>query len=205
MTDVSESSALIDLTAESLGMLGEPVWSAAEAARRCGVGRATIQRALDSGKLPRAERLDGQGWAIPMSDLLAAGFSVSAPSVRSMPGQMPGGVDGQVSSEGVREQDAEYARAAQEAARQIDELKAELEVEHARRVAAEHARTVAELLAVERLTHLEDMRRAMRMIEAAPPPPRLEEAEKQPKKRRWWRRQESNSTPKRWVTAAPPR
>src|SRR5699024_5673040 len=51
-----------------------PRWSAAEAARRCGVGRATIQRALTAGRIPGAEQTDA-GWSIPLEGLLAAGFT----------------------------------------------------------------------------------------------------------------------------------
>ena len=50
-----------------------PQWSAIEAARKCNVGRATIQRAIYAKKLPNAVRTD-KGWQIPLEDLLAAGF-----------------------------------------------------------------------------------------------------------------------------------
>lgn len=50
-----------------------PRWSAIEAARKCNVGRATIQRAIYAKKLPNAVRTD-KGWQIPLEDLLAAGF-----------------------------------------------------------------------------------------------------------------------------------
>ena len=50
-----------------------PQWSAIEAARRCNVGRATIQRAIYAKRLPNAVRTD-KGWRIPLTDLLAAGF-----------------------------------------------------------------------------------------------------------------------------------
>jgi hypothetical protein len=58
---------------------GRPRWSAAEAAKRCGVGRATIQRRLDAGQIPGATKTE-QGWSIPLEGLLAAGFTPDRPS-----------------------------------------------------------------------------------------------------------------------------
>jgi len=50
-----------------------PRWSLSEAARRCGVGRATLQRRIEAGLLPGATKTD-DGWSIGVDDLLGAGF-----------------------------------------------------------------------------------------------------------------------------------
>lgn len=56
-----------------------PRWSASEAAKRCGVGRATILRAITDGRIVGAEQGD-QGWSIPLEGLLAAGFTPDRPT-----------------------------------------------------------------------------------------------------------------------------
>ena len=137
-------------------MSDRPRWSASQAARECGVGRTTIQRALAAGKFPNAEQGE-HGWSIPVEDLIAAGFQPGKPSPpdpgharnsdRSVTGHPPA--------------------TAPDTDRRVLELEAELTAERARREAAEqHART-AELLASERERHVEDLRRALRMLEPA--------------------------------------
>lgn len=54
-------------------------WSAAESARQCGVSRATIDRALKSGKLA-AEKDDEGAWRISPHALIEAGFDPGKPS-----------------------------------------------------------------------------------------------------------------------------
>lgn len=54
-------------------------WSAAESARRCGVSRATIDRAIKSGKLA-AEKDDEGAWRISPHALTEAGFNPGKPS-----------------------------------------------------------------------------------------------------------------------------
>ena len=49
------------------------VVSAAEAARRCCVGRATIQRSIEAKRFPHAVKGEN-GWEISLQDLEAAGF-----------------------------------------------------------------------------------------------------------------------------------
>lgn len=54
-------------------------WSAAESARQCGVSRATIDRALKSGKLA-AEKDEEGAWRISPHALIEAGFNPGKPS-----------------------------------------------------------------------------------------------------------------------------
>lgn len=53
------------------------VVSAAEPARRCEVGRATIHRAIEANRFPYAVKSEN-GWEIPLEDLKAAGFDPDA-------------------------------------------------------------------------------------------------------------------------------
>lgn len=132
-----------------------PRWSAAEAARRCGVGRATIQRALTAGRIPGAEQTDA-GWSIPIEGLLAAGFNPSAPSPP------------EDAAPPAREHDRAAAEPVTEQARRIAEL--ERELAEARRLAdlERVRREAAETLAAERAERVVDLRQALRMLEAAP-------------------------------------
>lgn len=56
-----------------------PTFTLTEAAAACRVHRATLRRALDDDRFPKAYR-DGDGgpWKIPLADLQAAGFHLSA-------------------------------------------------------------------------------------------------------------------------------
>lgn len=69
-----------------------PVWSASEAARRCGVPRTSLTRMLQRGGIPGATKDDDGHWSIPLSALLAAGLSPAAPA--------PGGEDDDQEPEG---------------------------------------------------------------------------------------------------------
>lgn len=132
-----------------------PRWSAAEAARRCGVGRATIQRALTAGRIPGAEQTDA-GWSIPIEGLLAAGFNPSAP---------PPAED---TAPPAREHDRAAAEPVTEQVQRIAEL--EQQLAEARRLAdlERVRREAAETLAAERAERVVDLRQALRMLEAAP-------------------------------------
>ena len=132
-----------------------PRWSAAEAARRCGVGRATIQRALTAGRIPGPEQTDA-GWSIPLEGLLAAGFNPSAPA------------PAEDTAPPAREHDRAADHPVPEQARRIAEL--ERELAEARRLAdlERVRRESAEALAAERAERVVDLRQALRMLEAAP-------------------------------------
>lgn len=56
---------------------GEARLSAAAASRATGVARSTIQRRLKAGDFPRAVET-AEGWRIPISDLLRAGYQFDA-------------------------------------------------------------------------------------------------------------------------------
>lgn len=121
-----------------------PVWSAAEAARRCNVSRTTLTRRLNAGEIPGAEKT-ADGWQIPAQGLAIAGLAgQTAPDA-------PETDDG--------DQDA-ADRAAAEAA-EVAMLRAQLETERARREGAER-------LADERAARILDLQTALRAI--APPP-----------------------------------
>lgn len=117
-----------------------PVWSAAEAARRCGVSRTTLTRRLTAGDIPGAVKTS-DGWRIPAQGLALAGLAGRTP-----PDPQPE----------EPEQDAEHPDAAE-----VADLRAQLAVERVKREGAEK-------LAEERGEYIRDLRSALRAI--APPP-----------------------------------
>jgi len=126
-----------------------PRWSLSEAARRCGVGRATLQRRIEAGRIPGATKTE-TGWSIGVEDLLAAGLHPdrpTPPAAQKHPAREHAlAVSGQVS----------------EHAHRIAELEAELATERVKRAAAEQ-------LAAGRGEHITDLRTSLRMLEAARP------------------------------------
>ena len=118
----------------------EPSMTITEAAQAAGVARSTVRRRLDLEEFPRAwrEPEPPQRWRVPVADLLAAGLDVHRPSRQDS------------------EPDPEPPRLPETA-----RLAAELELERARRQAAE-------ALAQERLDRIEDLRASMRQLEAGP-------------------------------------
>lgn len=120
-----------------------PVWSAAEAARRCGIPRSTLTRRLAAGAIPGAHR-DADGWHIPAMGLAVAGIATVPPADDSP-------ADGDQGHG-----DADAAATAQVAA-----LAAELETERARREGAER-------LAEERAARITDLQTALRALAPAP-------------------------------------
>lgn len=125
-----------------------PHWSASEAARRCGTSRATMTRRLQAGAIPGATRDAAGAWLVPLSGLLAAGFHPDRPAP----------------PEEQQDQDAEAATAdaLRDAhhSRELAEIRAALDLERARRQAAEE-------LAAERAARVSDLRRAL--LALAPP------------------------------------
>lgn len=141
-----------------------PRWSAAEAARRCGVGRATIARALEDGRIAGAEKTD-QGWEIPVESLIAAGLRPTAPPVPKTPGQVPVTAgdrhDDRTPTNGQGDPDLRA---------QIASLTQNLEQERTRRAQAEQATGHAQQLADDRARHIEHLATAMRLIETSTTP-----------------------------------
>ena len=123
-------------------------WSLSEAAQQCQVSRSTIRRYREQGKFPNAVK-EGNTWMVPVTDLIAADLNPGQPSPPDEQPSNPaqGSSDGQLKH-----------------AQELAELRAQLSVEQAHRQAAEQ-------VAAERERAVDDMRRAMRMIEQAPPPP----------------------------------
>lgn len=122
-----------------------PVWSAAEAARRCGIPRSTLTRRLAAGNIPGATR-DADGWHIPALGLALAGLATVPPSD-----------DGSAAGD----QDQGHGDADADISAQVAILTARLETERARREGAER-------LAEERAGRIRDLQTALRAL--TPPP-----------------------------------
>ncbi len=155
-TPVNGSAVAVDTTP----VFERPRWSASEAAKRCGVGRATIQRALDAGKLPGAVKGEN-GWEIPLEDLLAAGFKVDRPTP-------PDGED-----EDDRDDDRspdlelpEHVKALVDLQVELAETRAQVEIERVRREAAEE---IATRVSAEKDKVISTQAAMLRMLEAAKP------------------------------------
>lgn len=131
---------------------GRPRWSAATAAKHCGVSRTTIQRAIAAGRIPGAER-GPDGWLLPLEGLLAAGFAVDSPSP-------PDGDRDHARA------DAEQVRAADHLAARVRELEQELSQARADAERDRAARYAAEQVAAERERTIEVQAQALRMLTA---------------------------------------
>ncbi len=123
-----------------------------QAAASCGVSRSRIRRLLDAGAFPNAGQEDQPGkgasarvWHIPAPDLLAAGLIPNRTTDRGeATARLPGGPPEQVP------------------AHEVAALRVELDQERERRRAAE-------ALAAERAANLDDLRMALRLLEAHNP------------------------------------
>ena len=164
-------------------MSNRPSWDLGEAAQRCGVSRSTVRRYREQGRFPNAFKDSSGAWKIPLEDLLAVGWKPNAPA-QPEPVSVPPEPNKSINDK-------------------VAELEHALTIERVKREAAEQAN--AQMKA-----NLEDLRTAMRMIEAKPvsvpvsvpepakvlptepAPERLPEqpldATERPKKRRWWQR-----------------
>lgn len=165
-------------------MSNRPSWDLGESAERCGVSRSTVRRYREQGKFPNAFKDTSGAWKIPLEDLLAVGWKPNAPA-QPEPVSVPPEPAVSVTDD------------------RVAQLEQALELERVKREAAE--RLNAQIQA-----NLDDLRSAMRMIEAKPVsspvsapepakglptepvPERLPEqpleATEQSKKRRWWQR-----------------
>ncbi|MBZ2410840.1 helix-turn-helix domain-containing protein [Streptomyces sp. L06] len=139
------------------GPVGQ-VFTQAEAARACGVGRTTIRRWRQAGLLPGAYETPEGTWMIPLADLLAHGAQVGTPAP---PDPAPAS----------EEEAPRPAPASEEVAR----LRTELERVRVELVAAEHRAEVAGTVAAglqerlkERAEHIADLRRALAALMPAP-------------------------------------
>lgn len=129
-------------------MTNRPAWTLTEAVQRTGASRSTLRRYLDAGKFPNAYKDTSKAWRFPLEDLLAAGLSVSEPpATRAL----------STSSEHASSTSTEQATAA--SAEQVSKLEQALRDERTR---ADNA----ERLAASYRENVQDLRRALRMIEA---------------------------------------
>lgn len=132
---------------------GRPVFTAADAARRCGVARSTLMRRLHAGEIPGAAKDEHGAWRVPLAGLLAAGL---VPDAHRPPAD--------ADDDPAPMLDAAARIAAAEHAAAIARLEGELLAERARREAAE-------TLAAERAARVADLQNALRMIEPPRTPP----------------------------------
>lgn len=152
-----------------------PKWTMREAVERTGASRSTLRRRLDQGKFPGAY-LDPAGqWRIPLTDLLAAGFTPAQP-----PGQ---GV-----ATDIAHPENELAHVNQaNLENRIKTLEISLATEHAHRVASEQVALAHEKRA-------ETAERALLMLESgftrtpAAPVPATEKEEPAKRPAHWWNR-----------------
>jgi hypothetical protein len=116
------------------------VFTISQAARVAGVHRNTVRRYLDGEKFPGAFREDpGAPWLIPISDLIAAGLHIRPPTA-----------DG-------RRDKAERAR--RETQRRLDALAVQVQELTTRAESAE-------ALLAEREHRIEDLQRALMLLES---------------------------------------
>lgn len=125
-----------------------PAWTLTEAAERTGASRSTLRRYRDAGKFPGAYKDTSGAWRFPHEDLLAAGLSFATPL-------------GEQSSEQGQSKvpDHPVSRSIDREAKQVAQLEQALREERARADSAEQ-------LAASYRENLDDVRRALRMLEA---------------------------------------
>ena len=150
-------------------MSDRPELTLTEAAKAAAVSRKTIRRRLDADEFPNARRLSsGAGpaagpWVIPVADLLAAGFQLHQ---QDTPDPEP----------------IQTEQPEPELAAEVTRLEAELETERTRRATAEALREAADQLRASAERNADDLRTALRMLEAGPQPAPA------PPSLHWWNR-----------------
>jgi predicted DNA-binding transcriptional regulator AlpA len=130
-----------------------PAWTLTEAVERTGASRSTIRRYRDAGKFPNAYKDTAGAWRFPLEDLLAVGLKPTEPA---------------------REQ-AQNTSTEQATTEQLNKLEQALIMERTR---ADNA----ERLAASYLANVQDLRRALVMLEAgaAKPEPATEPVQNTP-------------------------
>lgn len=128
--------------------MARPAWTLTEAVERTGASRSTIRRYREAGKFPNAYKDTAGTWRFPLEDLLAVGLSPSEPSRERAQSK---------ASEQAQSTPTEHASSASD--EQVSKLEQALILERTR---AENA----ERLAASYLANVEDLRRALRMLEA---------------------------------------
>lgn len=137
-------------------MAERPSWGVQQAARECGVSPATIRRRLKDGSLPNAVQGARGAWSIPVTDLIAAGLNPGQPSP---PDHEQGVVIDPTHAKHDHGHGYGQSASSQEAALQNLDHKLLSEQRE-----VDHLRTQVSTLQ----NNLEDLRTAMRMLEAAP-------------------------------------
>jgi predicted DNA-binding transcriptional regulator AlpA len=128
--------------------MARPAWTLSEAVQRTSASRSTLRRYLDAGRFPNAYKDTSNAWRFPLEDLLAAGLSVSEPpSERAQSTPTEQGLS------------ASTEQASSANAEQVSKLEQALREERTR---ADNA----ERLAASYLDNVQDLRRALLMLEA---------------------------------------
>lgn len=128
-------------------MAGRPAWTLTEAVERTGASRSTIRRYREAGKFPNAYKDTAGVWRFPLEDLLAVGLKPTEPA----------------------NEQAQDTTTEQATSEQLNKLEQALILERTR---ADNA----ERLAASYLANVQDLRRALVMLEAgvAKPEPTTE-------------------------------
>ena len=137
-------------------MAARPSWGVPPAARVGGGSPATIRRRLKDGSLPNAAQGARGAWSIPVTDLIAAGLNPGQPSP---PDRVQGVVTDPTHAKNDHSHDYGQSASSQDTA--LRDLEQKLLSEQRE---VEHLRTQVSTLQ----NNLDDLRTAMRMLEAAP-------------------------------------
>lgn len=129
--------------------MARPAWTLTEAVQHTGASRSTLRRYLAAGKFPNAYKDSSSAWRFPLEDLLAAGLSPSEKARER--------AQSTSTEEGLNKPTEQTSTAADE---QVSKLEQALREERAR---ADNA----ERLAASYLDNVQDLRRALRMLEAS--------------------------------------
>lgn len=138
--------------------------SQAEAAAACGVSEATIRRARKAGRIQDVQPDPAGGYRIPVSSLLAAGFTLDR--VTRDPQVSPSGTP--TVTPPATPQTPPPHRTTYPPAQ--DDLREQLEALRVRAENAERRAAIAEAIAAERARSLDDLRLTVKALTAGPTP-----------------------------------
>jgi predicted DNA-binding transcriptional regulator AlpA len=136
-------------------MTSRPAWTLTEAVQRTGASRSTLRRYQAAGKFPNAYKDSSNAWRFPLEDLLAIGLSPSEPARERASASRERALS--TSSEQGQSTSTEQAKTTTD--EQVSKLEQALREERTR---ADNA----ERLAASYLDNVQDLRRALRMLEA---------------------------------------
>lgn len=180
-------------------VVSEPGLTLTAAAGATGLHRRTLRRRLDGGDFPNAYRDPHGQWLVPITDLLGAGLTVTAPTVEpSSPSDSPA-VDGALLRQSTHTPPSGQTVSLVHAVElEADQLRVALAEAERRAAEAEHRAELAELAAAERAATIDLLSVALRALPAGTPPepsptgdPRVTpttEPSSTPTPRRWWDR-----------------